>query len=79
MKTYNGNKTQERRRKRVFAPILYFILELTLAWILLSIINVSFDIFSWASWSYGAWFGLFLYWAYKTYLIYERQKNLKPV
>jgi hypothetical protein len=72
MKTYNGNKNQERRKKRVFIPMIYFVLELTLAWIVLSIINISFDIQYWASWSYGAWFGVFVYRAYKTYFIYKR-------
>ena len=78
MKTYNGANHQERRRKRIFTPIVYFILELILAWIILSIINVSFDISSWALWSYGIWFGVFIYFGYKTYLIYKRQKKLKP-
>jgi len=78
MKTYNGNSTQERRRKRVFTPTVYFILELILAWLVLSIINVSFDIYSWALWSYGAWLGVFLYSLSKTIHIYKRQKNLKP-
>jgi len=79
MKTYNGNSNQERRRKRVFVPIVYLILELIFAWIVLSIINISFDISSWALWSYGAWFGAFLYSVSKTFHIYKRQKNLKPV
>ncbi|MCK4442882.1 MAG: hypothetical protein KAU90_12815 [Sulfurovaceae bacterium] len=76
MKTYNGANYQERRRKRVFMPIIYFILELILAWIVLSIINITFDVSSWSFWSYVVWFLLFTYWAYRTYLIYERQKKL---
>jgi len=79
MKTYNGNRNQERRRKRVFIPIVYFILELIFTWIVLSIINISFDIYSWALWSYGALFVVFLYSISKTFYIYKRQKKLKPI
>jgi len=79
MRTYNGEHNQERRRKRVFVPIVYFILEIILAWLILSIINVSFDIYFWALWSYYVWFGVFLYSMFKTFRIYKRQKNLKPV
>jgi len=78
MKTYNGNGQQERRRNRLIAPLIYFFAELILAWLILSIINFSFDIMAWASWSYIALFILFLYSANKTSKIYKRQKNLKP-
>ncbi|SFV50200.1 hypothetical protein MNB_SV-12-1838 [hydrothermal vent metagenome] len=77
METYNGENRQERRKKRVFTPMIYFLSELTLAWLIISIANLSFQIFAWASWSYIAMFTIFTHTAYKTYSIYMRQKYLR--
>jgi len=77
MKTYNGNNRQERRRKRTIIPLFYFFAELTLFWLILSIINVSFNITIWGSWSYIASLIIFAYLGDKTLRVYKRQKNLK--
>jgi hypothetical protein len=79
MKIDNGNNRQERRRKRAFAPALYFLAELTLGWILISIANLSFDIQSWAEMSHTVFFAIFVYSGYKTHIVYKRQKFYLPV
>jgi hypothetical protein len=77
MKTFNGNDKQEKRRKRYITPMIYLFAQLTLVWIVLSVVNISFDIQKWATWSYGVFFVIFTYLAYKTFHIYKRQKDLK--
>jgi hypothetical protein len=77
MSAYNGNRQQERRRNRLFTPLIYFFAELTLAWLILSIINFSFNITVWAKWSYLALFIVSLYSLKKTLRVYRRQKKLK--
>jgi len=77
MKTYNGGNRQERRKKRLIAPMVFFFAELTLAWLILSIINISFSIATWSSWSYIASIIVFIYLGDKTIRVYRRQKSLK--
>jgi len=75
MKIDNGKHNFEKRRKRFFTPIIYMLAEFSLAWILLSVINISFHIQTWNSLSHIALSSAFIYSAYKTYAIFERQKN----
>ena len=77
MRIYNGENRQEKRKKRVFTPVIYFLSELIFTWLIISIINLSFNIFSWDNWSYIPLFTIFCYITYKTYTIYNRQKNLR--
>ena len=77
MKSYNGENRQERRRKRVFIPLIYFLSELIFAWLIISTINLSFDMLLWDDWSYIAFVTIFFHTAYKTYIIYIRQKYLR--
>jgi len=79
MEFYNEDIKQERRRKRLTTPLLFFLAELILAWLILSIINLSFDITVWGIWSYIALSIAFLYSVNKTFRIYKRQKNLRKV
>jgi ABC-type transport system involved in cytochrome bd biosynthesis fused ATPase/permease subunit len=78
MKVYNGNQRQERRKKRILTPIIYLLLEIILIWLILSIINISFDITSWSTLSHIVVLISFIYFSYKTYKIYQRQKTLTP-
>lgn len=77
MKINKGEYTFDRRRKRIFLPLLYMLAEVTLVWLILSIINFSFEIQTWSTWSHIVFLLLFTYSGYKTSKIYERQKNYK--
>jgi|GEM_PF-2206412 len=79
MKIDNGNNRQERRKKRVVIPIVYFLAEITLGWLILSIVNLSFYIKQWTVWSYSVMIIIFLYSLSKTFMVYKRQKKLKAV
>jgi len=77
MKINNGKYKFEQRRKRYLTPMVYMFAELTFMWILLSVVNVSFEITTWKSWSYGVFLIAFAYSTYKTVGIYDRQKDYK--
>ena len=68
-------RVYERRRKRKFIPAIYFIAEVVLAWLILSLIQLNFNLFEWDVW----WFLIFiisvLYSTFKTIHVYRRQKN----
>lgn len=70
-----GCQKQERRKKRYVIPIIYFLLEVILVWLVLAIINVDFHMERWNPLSYVALFVASGYSLYKTYKIYCRQKN----
>jgi membrane protein YdbS with pleckstrin-like domain len=72
-----GNETHERRRKHYITPILYMLSEISLAWLILSIIMVNFNIAQWSIWTQGSLVMVILYSGFKTIKIYERQKNYK--
>lgn len=74
MKIDNGKHKFEKRRKRFFTPIIYMFAEVTLAWILLSVVNVSFQIQTWEIWGHIFLLFAFIYSGYKTYLVFDRQK-----
>ena len=78
MKIDNGKYTFEKRRKRTFTPIIYMFAELTLAWIILSVINVSFQVQTWEMWSHIALLFVFIYSGYKTFVDINRQKAYEP-
>ena len=75
MKIDNGKHKFEKRRKRFLTPIIYMLAEFSLAWILLSDVNLSFQIQTWNTLSHIALSFAFIYSAYKTYHIFDRQKN----
>ncbi|NOZ89814.1 MAG: hypothetical protein GXO60_00855 [Epsilonproteobacteria bacterium] len=77
MKIDNGNQKQERRHKHYVIPIIYMILELTVAWLILSIISVNFDINNWTIWAKAAFAIAIIYSTIKTIKVYKRQKNYK--
>lgn len=76
MKINNGKYKFEKRRKRVFVPIVYLLAEIILVWILLSLLNISFNVQSWSVISYMILFVAVGYSLYKTVIIYERQKRI---
>ena len=47
MKIDNGKYKFEKRQKRIFTPIIYMFSEVILIWILLSMMNVSFQVQTW--------------------------------
>ncbi|RUM73697.1 MAG: hypothetical protein DSZ11_05330 [Sulfurovum sp.] len=77
MKIYNGENNQERRRKHYITPIIYFLSELSFIWIILSVIEIGFNIGEWRAWAIVALFVGAIYPAYKTINIFRRQKNYK--
>jgi len=78
MRIDNGQYKFERRRKRFFTPIIYMLSEIALILILLSVVNISFDIYTWKTWSYVVLSIASLYSAYKTYRVFDRQKDYEP-
>lgn len=78
MKIDNGEYKFERRRKRTFTPAIYMFLELILAWLILSVINVTYQVQTWPIWSHIILFIAFSYSAHKTLIVYDRQKEYKP-
>ena len=71
MKIDNNKYTLERRRKRTFAPIIYMLAELILAWLILSIVNVSYQIQSWSTWTHIVFLFAFIYSGYKTLVVLD--------
>ena len=78
MKIDNGKHNYEKRRKRTFTPCIYMFAEVALAWIILSVINLSFQVQTWATLSHIVFLLAFTYSAYKTYGVYDRQKAYEP-
>jgi len=78
MKIDNGKYKYEKRRKRTFAPIIYMFSEVVLAWIILSVINVSFQVQTWEMWSHIVLLFAFIYSGYKTFVVLDRQKEYEP-
>jgi len=70
-----NSKIKERRKKRVFIPIAYFILELTLVWLVFVIIQISYNPLDWAVWSQVLMILFGIYSFLKTLHIYKRQKD----
>jgi hypothetical protein len=70
-----NNKIKERRKKRLFLPVFYFILELTLVWLVFVILELSYNPLDWEVWS-QAFILLFTVYAFLKMLhVYERQKD----
>ena len=65
----------ERRRKRIFIPIIYFIAEITVTWLILTLVQLNFNILEWSAWSIVLFIMVVSYSALKTVHVYERQKN----
>ena len=70
-------RSSERRRKRLIVPIIYLLAEITILWLVLSLIQLEFDMQKWSIWAIiiiiiGTVYGII-----KTVHVYERQKSYK--
>jgi len=70
-----SSKIIERRKKRQFIPAIYFILELIFMWLVLTILQVSFNPIDWEIWSQVVMLLFSSYAFFKMIHIYNRQKN----
>ncbi len=77
MRMKENSKIIERRKKRMFIPTIYFLAEMIVAWLVLSLIQVNFDIRNWSLWSLIIFIIFIGYALAKTVHIYKRQKNYK--
>jgi hypothetical protein len=72
-----GEDRQERRRKHYIIPIIFTLLEMTLYWLIISIIEIDFNFKNWDFWGRFGFLILSLYSIYKMMKIYKRQKKYK--
>ncbi len=77
MRIYNGEDRQERRRKHYITPIIFLLAELTIVWLILSIIMVDFNITKWNIFAKVSLLIFGIFFLGKTFKIYARQKNYK--
>ena len=75
MRDARDSKIKERRKKRMVIPIIYFLAETTLAWLILSLIQVNFNISHWAIWSMVILALSVSYSISKTVHVYKRQRD----
>jgi len=75
MRIDQGNRVEERRKKRLFIPAIYFILELIYMWLILTIIQANQNPLTWALWGQLIMGVFFLYALFKTIHVYRRQKE----
>jgi hypothetical protein len=69
-------RDSERRKKRLIIPMFYFFAEITMVWLVLSLIQLKFNFFVWHTWAILIFMVVLLYSIAKTVHIYKRQKNL---
>lgn len=65
----------ERRRKRLFLPIIYLIAEVVLAWLVLSLVQLEFDPSKWSIWAVVLFMIGLVYSITKTVHVFQRQKD----
>lgn len=69
----------ERRRKRLFIPIIYFLAEITLVWLALALVQLNFDMLIWNDWAIIIFIVATIYSIAKTINVYQRQKDYSKV
>lgn len=72
-------RVHERRRKRKFVPSIYFMAEVVLAWLILSLVQLNFNFDEWSIWAVFIFIILVLYSTFKTVHVYRRQKSYPSV
>jgi len=77
MKIDLHEEKQEKRKKRIFIPLIYFGLEILLYWLILSLFEINFKLYEWHLLSKMIFILFILYAFSKMIHIYKRQKNLK--
>ena len=75
MENQTSTRVHERRRKRLVIPIIYFSLEVTFFWLVLSLIQMQFTFKTWDKWSLVIFITAVTYSMFKTIHIYKRQKH----
>jgi len=75
MRDNKGIKVGERRKKRMLIPAVYFVVETIFVWLILSLIEVDFNIVYWNLWSMAILGVAFLYSISKTFHVYHRQRD----
>jgi len=68
-------RVYERRRKRMLIPAIYFVAEVVLAWLILSLIQLNFNFTEWSIWGLLIFIISVLYSTFKTIHVYRRQKS----
>jgi hypothetical protein len=68
-------RASERRRKRFILPIIYFLAETVLIWLVLALIQVNFNMFEWSFWAIGVFIIGIVYSIVKTVNVYQRQQD----
>ena len=68
-------RVHERRRKRMVVPAIYFAVEVVLVWLILSLVQLEFNLFKWDIWEILVFIPLVFYSTFKTIHIYRRQKS----
>ncbi len=74
-----SSKIKERRKKRVFLPAIYFILELILIWLVFVILQISYNPLDWELWSQILMIIFGIYAFLKMLHVYRRQKDYPKV
>jgi membrane protein YdbS with pleckstrin-like domain len=75
MSIHRNIRDSERRKKRLIVPAFYFLVEMTLMWLILSLIQLKFNLFTWDTWAIFVFVLVVLYGIAKTIHIYKRQKD----
>ena len=68
-------RVYERRRKRMLIPAIYFLAEVVLVWLILSLIQLNFYFDEWSIWSLLIFIVSVIYSTFKTIHVYRRQKS----
>jgi len=70
-----GVREGERRRKRMVIPIIYFLAEVVLFWLIFTLIEMNFNVIQWSLYSIAIFVVGLFYSIFKTVHIYRRQKE----
>lgn len=71
----SSEKVIERRQKRFIVPIIYLIAEILVIWLVLTLIQLEFDIREWDVWAIIIFLIGGIYSIVKTVNVYQRQEN----
>ena len=75
MRNRKSRRVHERRKKRMIIPAVYFVAEVVLSWLILSLIQLNFNINTWSIWSLLIFIAVVVYSMFKTIHVYRRQRN----
>lgn len=79
MRIHLNRKDRERRRRRLLTPAFYFMAEMVFIWLVLSLMQLNFNVVTWEMWSYVVWVLFVLYSVAKLLHVYRRQRNYKDL